>query len=682
MKKPSRTPPTTPATATVVRVGIDRFDWIATAAIALFTAFVGWFVLTRLAVPLYQVETDLLGEYIPAARALLEGVIDPAHYTSKGVGYPLLLAATGALCGGDLWLGARLLNVAAAAGSALLCYRLCRAWFSSEVALATLLGLLVNPNFVQATIEAATDLTALALTLGSMLCLTEPVTGAARPNPRAGLSAARLAVAGFIAGFTVITRSNFVVLPLAAGLLLLFRRAPLRAFAGYALGCAVPIAAWGALSGRPPGSAAASQNVLNVAYEFYGNSMRDAFWTIGTKHFHNLLDVVRFDPLRFTSHWLRNLGTRWLQDVSQLLTPPMGVPAIIGIVLGAWRGRRRWMIALHFLCVYAVLATVFYLPRFSLSLVPLYLCAAAWLVLDAFGTVARSPRAATALRVARWAVWLTLLVPVARQAVTAEARLLAAAPVETRAAGEILRRIAMTGEAPVMASKPHVAHFAGQRYVPLPTITTYAELFDAARATGARYLFYSMPETDRCPQFLGLLSPGAELPGLEVVEQRMDDPRHYFGLFRFTGERVNPAALDSASIVLTQRLVAEHPTDLLAIATLGDQLERAGRPREALAVMETPSRAAPAFAPIARFQALSYLDLGLVDSAGIVAERLTSLPDLTGWDWALLGHILSLQGRPAESRDAYARAVRQEPARDEYRRALARADSLMRDSAH
>ena len=681
MKKPSRTSAPTPSTATVARVGIDRFDWIAAAAIALFTAFVGWFVLARHAVPLYQVETDLLGEYIPAARALLEGVIDPAHYTSKGVGYPLLLAATGALCGGDLWLAARLLNGAAAAASALLCYRLCRAWFSSEVALATLLGLLVNPNFVQASIEAATDLTALALTLGSMLCLTEPVTGAARPNPRATPSAPRLALAGFIAGFTVITRSNFVVLPFAAGLLLLFRRAPLRAFAGYALGCAVPIAAWSALSGRPPGSAAASQNVLNVAYEFYGNSMRDAFWTIATKHFHNMLDVVRFDPLRFTSHWLKNFGTRWMQDVSQLLTLPMGIPAIIGIALGAWRGRPRWMIALHFACVYAVLATVFYLPRFSLLLVPLYLCAAAWLVFDAFGTRVRLPGAATSLRVARWAVWLTLLIPVAQRAVTTEAGLLAAAPVETRAAGEILRRIA-TGESPVMASKPHVAHFAGQRYVPLPTITTYAELFDAARATGARYLFYSMPETDRCPQFLGLLSPGAKLPGIEVVEQRLDDPRHYFGLFRFTGERVSPAALDSASIVVTQRLVAGHPTDLLAIATLGDQLERAGRPRDALAVMESSSRTAPAFAPIARFQALSYLDLGLVDSAGIVAERLTSLPDLTGWDWALLGHILSFQGRLAESRDAYARAVRQEPARDEYRRALARADSLMRDSAH
>ena len=47
--------------------------------------------------PLYFVETDLVGEYLPAARELARGVIDPAHYSYRGPGYPAMLAAVTAL---------------------------------------------------------------------------------------------------------------------------------------------------------------------------------------------------------------------------------------------------------------------------------------------------------------------------------------------------------------------------------------------------------------------------------------------------------------------------------------------------------------------------------------------------------------------------------------------------------
>ena len=50
--------------------------------------------------PLYFVETDLLGEYIPAARALAAGSLAPAHLSYHGPGYPLLLAGLVPLCRG------------------------------------------------------------------------------------------------------------------------------------------------------------------------------------------------------------------------------------------------------------------------------------------------------------------------------------------------------------------------------------------------------------------------------------------------------------------------------------------------------------------------------------------------------------------------------------------------------
>src|SRR5205085_2652646 len=74
--------------------------------------------------PLYGVETDLLGDFIPAARALRAGQLAAAHFEFKGPGYPALLAVAGMLVGDD-WLAARLLNVLGAVAGA---------WFAWRVA--------------------------------------------------------------------------------------------------------------------------------------------------------------------------------------------------------------------------------------------------------------------------------------------------------------------------------------------------------------------------------------------------------------------------------------------------------------------------------------------------------------------------------------------------------------------
>src|SRR5439155_11749959 len=70
-----------------------RWDRAAVALLALNPAVMVGVAIVRHPTPLYSVETDLLGEYILAAQSLRAGVIDVAHYGSKGFGYPLLLAA-------------------------------------------------------------------------------------------------------------------------------------------------------------------------------------------------------------------------------------------------------------------------------------------------------------------------------------------------------------------------------------------------------------------------------------------------------------------------------------------------------------------------------------------------------------------------------------------------------------
>src|SRR5262249_26907050 len=154
---------------------------------------------------------------------------------------------------------------------------------------------------------------------------------------------------------------------------------------------------------------------------------------------------------------------------------------------------------------------------------------------------------------------------------------------------------------------------AGLRYVPLPDVASYTDLLAVARRTGARYLFYSRQETDRAPVLLALLDPGGALPGLEPVERRMDDALHYFALYRLTGEAEPAAEGGPPAIDATRNCAAKPPGEPLPLTTLADELLAAHRPREALKVLAPVTHGDSAFAPGARFTALAYFQLGLVD---------------------------------------------------------------------
>lgn len=675
------TPPVPAVAEPTTRLSFSAPDRVAVALLVAFLAAMAWVALAVHRVPLYQVETDLLGEYVPAARDLLRGVIDPSRYTSKGVGYPLLLAIAGAACRGDFYLAARLLDLAAAAAIAATCYLLWRSLFSPGVALAALVGLFTNQPFVQASIEAGTDLPAMAIAFGSMACLAVGLRSGPRPPGGRHRHGALLFVAGVLAGGAVITRDNDAFLVFAAAVALLARPRRLESLIAYALGCGLPLAAWAAAGGGVPVVHPGTQNALNMAYEFYGGDSRDVFWSTAAPQFRSLLDVVRFDPARFAAHLVHNLATHWIQDVRLLLSPWIGVPAVAGVLLGAWRRPGGVAITTHFALAYGTLATVFYVPRFSLILVPFYLSAAAWLVLECvprFGRAAARPRPpARWVHAVRAAAWVALIVPAARIAASGERDRLAGAPVETQWAGETLRRLGPDSAA-VMASKPHVAYFARMRYVPLPVVGSYAELLAAGSQTQARYLFYSAPETDRCPQLLALVDPGVPIPGLQAVDRRAGPDRHYYALYRFTGERVAPEELQRATVAAARHFMARHPDDLLALASLSDQLIQSGQPREALAALEPAAERLPQNAPVARFQALANLELGQPDSAARAIGRILGSPATTAWDWGLMGRIALMLGRAEEARDAYRRALALDPTRRELRGELAVADSLAR----
>jgi Flp pilus assembly protein TadD len=623
---------------------------------------VSWTSLARHPTPLYSVESDVIGEYVPAAQDLRQGRLVAEHYQSKGFGYPLLLAAASVPAGDDYYLAARVLNVASGAAGAALVYLLFKAFLGAEVGVFVLAGLILNPAYARGTVEAATDVPTFALLIAATFLLLRKRTARA------------LFTSGFLAGYAVITRYNCLFLPAAGTLVLLARGNRLRSLGAYTAGLAVPLAAWMTAARGMGGDALGSQNVMNMAYEIYGRGLAsDAFWGMRSSQFHSFWDVVRHEPAVFVSRIGYNLATRWLQDARELLPVWLGALALPGLALG-WRGRPGWPgMAIHLSLCYLALAPIFYLPRFGLYLIPFYLSGAVALILyqrlpwrrAAAQGAGRSSRSWT--RMLRRALLSALILASGWRALVEVREVLANAPHETREAGLLLRSVARPGER-IMARKPNVAYFAGMAYVPLPgvDVVTYPGLIEVARREAARYLFFSPIEDNLRHQFLALADSGTGLPGLRQVAFRTLDPGRYYALYEFTGETCPPETMQAAILATIRRTVDRHPDRAVAHTHLAGQLLSLRRDREAVEELRIAQELSPRDGMTVKMQVYAYERLGEYDAAAEACERGIRLGSTTGWERSHLGWIRIQQGRLAEGLDLMKDALRREPGNVDY----------------
>jgi len=646
----------------------------AAPAVALYTLVLLAVTVLLHPTPLYFVETDLLGAYIPAARALAAGIFVPGHYAFHGPGYPLMLAGLAPLCGADYYLAARLLSAFATGCAAWLAFLVVRLFIGRAAALFALAGLLVNPTFLRYGIEAGTDAPALALSLAATY-------GVLRPPSRRGLLGAGLA-----AGLATITRYNAMFLFPAAAIVLLWRPGRLAGLASYAAGAALPLGAWFAVSARLLGGVLQSNNYLNIAYELYGRTLPwDLFEAQIGSRFHSLRDVLLFAPAQAAGLIARNLGAHFVSDLHDLLPPWLGVLAGPGLLLNA--RRRVWDPALvHFALCALALTPVFYSARFSVYLLPFYLAGAGELLLEWPDTLrAWLPRARALRPAARWRVWAAalsagLLVGSACVAGFQLHRNLADAPHETRLAGEELRRRGLAGGR-IMARKPHVAYFAGMEYVPMELSTSLADLIAKAQASRTGYLFYSGIEKTQRLEYAVLSDSGLSLPGLEQVACRSLVGPSFYAIYRVGAAAVDSvtmaAALDRALLRYSDRRRAEPEAQVIVAV----RLVSAGRFREALDRLLPLEQAGARDPVVAKLMSTAYFGLGEYEASYRECELALELEAPTAWHFARLASIRERQQRYAEARDAYRRAVELEPGNPEYLGWLGLACVALRDFA-
>jgi Flp pilus assembly protein TadD len=603
-------------------------------------------------VPLYGTESDLLGEYIPAARELGRLTIVPAYFTTKGPGFPALLALTAPFARGDMFLAARAVNAAATGLTVWLTFLLFANLIGAQIALAVSLGLLVNPTYMRAAVEAGTDLPAMCLALGSLVLLVGPRT------------VPRLLISGSLAASAVLTRSNYIFLPIAALLILLPRPEERRGAAMYALGFLVLLLSWPVFCFATSGSIPRDTNYVNIAYAIYGSRLSwEDFLTSTAWRFHSYLDVLTLRPGLVARMLATSLATRWSRDASQLSIWPLGMLGVAGIAW-CWRLQRKVPVLwLNTLLAYCVLSLAFYVPRFSLFLLPFYLSGTCLLLHQTGPPPLLALQRHRRLWEAGGLILLASLYAVsAIVAVRQVLPLLRQAPYVTCDLGLALRRLDPE-EASLMARKPHVAYYASKRPVPMPRLSTITDLIRVAHGQGVRYVSVTSVEAVMRPEYAALADSGLRLPGLrQVVYKR--DRAGVSGAVYAVGEPLENDAEERRAVA--ESLTAGGPTVSRARhVAAATELLYAGEYEKALANLTTADEQGPPDADIAALESNAYHALGAYEQAARACLRSMALGRATANHYDQLGRIRFKQGRFTEASSNFRMALKIDPSASE-----------------
>ncbi len=497
--------------------GFDRlFPWLYAVlyvAVALAVQLL-WFPVGDLGT-----ESDFYGDFVIAAQQLRAGEFSVLNYPFKGPLYSFALVGVHeivSLFGGDWYRAGVVLNLLCAAGVLVVLYRILRRAFGRGVAVCATVGVSLAFEFFLHAHKATSDLLFLLLVYLALERLT-----------RRGWTPGRLAAAGVLGGLAFLTRYNGLIVPLAGAVVVLLvdrdRTAWRRRWLGVATLAAaflVTVAPWYAANCAETGRLLATRNLQNIfVQEFYET---DAGTVAPADRPDSLPELVRRDPLRVAGRYLANVRDHLRLDLNNCFQ----VFGIALLILGAARlllfPPRRRHLAFYALPLlyFLAMSAVYYQPRFAFSAWPGWFALAfTALAGDGVDRPARflsAPLDRLRARLPRWTGPVALAAGAAlvfafqiADIVTAERFYHARRPLLVLDTAPLLAHLAGDDtDAVVLARKPHLAHYAGLRYLEYPHELTDARDFLAlAVAGGVRFIVVSDIERGHFPGnlFLGEL---------------------------------------------------------------------------------------------------------------------------------------------------------------------------------
>lgn len=460
-----------------------------------------------------NVETDFYWTYVPVAKALLAGklVLD----AFRGPGYEIVLAIVRFITG-DFFRAGTALSAGSAGLSLLLLYGIVKKTFDADTALLTSALTAITPTFFSLGYTAGTDMFYVLLALSVLYLIVQS-------------SPSRLWIllaAGFLAGYTYLTRYNGIAIVLAAGASILWlcdASIPWKQRVGSALvfliGVAAPVVPFGLYTLHETGRFSYNDNFLNVAYEVYakGRIRWDDFWQAIAPHFRSYADVLAYDPWKFMQHVGLNVFKHGWSDLTVLVPWPVGLGAAAGAIIVARTGlsRAQAVVLLFVILSFLVLLPLFYTERFSLLLLPfVVLLCVRFLQWRGLRRIPERWR-----RYAALAMTLGIVVWACLQSVNAARLDIALEPKEILMVRDAFAGLA--NDTPrgtrISARKPHVAYYLDLDYFPFPYVTSETELVTALRQNSVDYVYISSYEVVTRPELEGLLNSRVVHNGLRPL---------------------------------------------------------------------------------------------------------------------------------------------------------------------
>jgi hypothetical protein len=276
-----------------------------------------------------------------------------------------------------------------------------------------------------------------------------------------------------------------------------------------------------------------------LAFDLYatrdGMSWDDFLARVWPRYVNDPWLLYRSDPSGLVRHLTANLVTHLAADVRRLLGVPLALASGAGLLLaGLRRERVALLLAQAGAWSYLALVPAGYNERYALAVLPCYVALATLAFEVPLTPPLRSGRkAARHASAARWLpalralLLLAVAVTSARASVRLQKAVLEQQPLEALACARTLRALARPGDR-VIARKPHVGWLAGVDTEPYSSSDDLAGLADAARRSGARWLYLSASEALLRPRTAFLLDTTTVVPGLtrralSFVPMRMQD---------------------------------------------------------------------------------------------------------------------------------------------------------------
>lgn len=452
----------------------------------------------------YGTETDFIGTMVDEAKRFLAGL--PLESRFHPPFFALTLAAAYGIAG-DWLIAGKAISVIAAAVTLLTNYFFFRVLFSGWIGIGAVLGLISGAIFLNFSIQATSDVFALALYSLTFLI--------------AALAATRRSillwfVVGLLIILTLMARTNGLTLVILVAIPLLqpgLRYKLAGPLAGV-LGIGVAIAAFIAFAHVTGSSLTPEGTYHNLALTYFTDERIAWEGMIEARaRFNSLTDVLLYDPAKMIKIMLRNLYDVSVHKLPFLAGPILALLFLPGLVIAAVE--RRNLIFLAFLA--ATVAQLLlvnlkaYEPRYHMYILP-------WI-------------GAGSMMVVSWVLTRRDIPNLLR--LSAAAVVFAPMLIGPLIASKDAARFASNGGNPEMAEvlaqvdgligpgdtvvgrKVHLSFYTGVEYIWLPELDSEAELnalfetlAEEGRAEGSLYLFLGAIERARRPDIVAMVGSG------------------------------------------------------------------------------------------------------------------------------------------------------------------------------